>query len=99
MPVVTIDVITRPEHLVEYLASLMEDNNLDLGMRTIAKYNERLMPEYPAMIILAGPAQKEFHGTHTFAVTLRADLYILHAKLTTDRQTRSYEDLVMATDV
>lgn len=97
MPVVTINKITRPEHLVEYIADKITGSSL--GFRYVGKYNENLLPEYPAVQIFPGPVQKEIHGTHTFAIMLRADIYVLHAKMTEDRQTRSYNDMVLATNL
>lgn len=96
-PIVAIDRITRPEHLVEYLAQLIGSS--DLPFRSVVKYNERLLREYPACMIMGGPLSKEIHGTHTFAVTLRADIYVFHAKLTEERQTRTYNDMVLASNL
>lgn len=97
MPVVTIGAITRPEHLVEYLAQVIEGS--ELGIQSVLKYDDQLINEYPAVQIFAAPFAKELHGTHTFLVTLRADIYLMHAKLTLDRQTRNYEDLALATQL
>ena len=97
MPVVVVDTITRPEHLVEYLADAI--NASDLGFRYVAKYNEHLIPEYPSVMVMGGTYNKEIHGTHTFAVTIRADIYVFHARMTEDYQTRSYEDMLLATNL
>lgn len=93
-PVVTVNRITRPEHLVEHLAQAINGSNL--GIKYIAKYDDELLPEYPAVLIMAGPLQKEIHGTHTFAVSLHCELYLFHAVLTEQRVTRNYNDLIMA---
>ena len=97
MPVVIVNRITRPEHLVEHFSNIIGDSAL--GFKYVAKYDERLLPQYPAVLIMGGPLQKEVHGTHTFAVSLRVDIYLFHAKLTEDRQTRNYNDLVKATQL
>jgi len=97
MPVVVVDTITRPEHLVEYLADFIEGSNL--GFAHVCKYNDYLIPEYPSVLIMGGTFNKELHGTHTFAVSIRADIYVYHAKLTEEYQTRSYNDMVLATNL
>src|ERR1043166_793526 len=97
-PVVTINKITRPEHLVEYMHQKISGNPL-LGFKYIAKYNDDLLPKYPACLILAGPYTKEIHGLHTFAVMIRAEIFIFHGVLTQDKSTRSYEDLNLATNL
>lgn len=95
MPVVAVEPITRPEHLVEYLAEFLGKSNLPFQF--VAKYAENLLPQYPAVQIMAGSFQKEFHGLHTWALTIRADIYVMHAKLTESRATRSLNDLKLAT--
>lgn len=96
MPVVTIipDKVTRPEELVEFLAGYFEDSSLPFNY--IAKYDEVLIPKYPALHIQAAPFDKTLHSTNTFLVALRAAIHILHANMMEDRQTRNYEDLVLA---
>lgn len=97
MPVVTTipDQITRPEDLVEFLAGYFEASKL--GFQYIAKYDEAMIPKYPALHIQAAPFDKTLHSTNTFLVALRAAIHILHASMMVDRQTRNYEDLVLAT--
>lgn len=89
--------IIRPEDVIEFLAVYLEVANL--GFQYIAKYDEPLLPRYPAVQIMSAPVQKELHGTHTFLLTLRAEIFVFHAKMTESRQTRSREDLELATKV
>lgn len=96
-PIITIDQITRPEHAVEYLQQLISGS--DLGFQDVVKYDEPLVNGYPAVQIMGGGFTKEIHGTHTWLITIMADIYIMHAKLTDERQTRNYNDLVLATDL
>src|SRR4051812_26422140 len=98
MPIVAIIAITRPEHLVEYLAQLFEDN-LSPPFNYISKYDEKLIPEYPCLQIQPGPSSKELHGTNTFLMYLTAHLYIMHDTLSVSRRVRTLEDLQFATQV
>jgi hypothetical protein len=91
------DTFTRPEHLVEYLAALLEDSVLPFTY--VGRYEEVLYPSYPAALVQPGNFQKDLHGTATFLVTLRAVIYIMHADLTQAKRARSLEDCLLATQV
>lgn len=98
MPVVEIAKITRPEHLVEYLAQIFEDQ-MSPPFNYISKYDEKLIPDYPCLQVQPGPSSKELHGTHTFQIYLTVHMYIMHDTLTVSRRVRSLEDLQFATQV
>lgn len=95
--ILAIQTITRPEDVVEFLAGLLDDSPLPLEY--VAKYDEPLLPKYPAALVMSAPLQKEIHGTHTFLLTLRAEIYVMHAKMTEARSTRNREDLKLATQI
>lgn len=99
MPVVvpTTGYITRPEEAVEMLSELIDDNAARLGIEFIGKYDERLLPRYPAVVISSAPLAREVHATHTFALTLRATIWIYHAKVSLTHKERSEEDLLLVT--
>jgi hypothetical protein len=92
-----ITVINRPEHAVEYLALLLKESTLPLEY--VAKYDEPLLPNYPAAVVRSGQYTKEVHGTQTWLLTLRCEIYVMHARMTEDRATRNLEDLKLATKV
>lgn len=89
--------ITRPEELVEFLAQLFQ--NSTLGFEYIAKYDEKLIPKYPAIHIQAASFDKTLHSTETFLIGMRAAIHVLHANMLQDRTTRNKEDLILATKV
>ena len=89
--------LLRPEDVVEYLSDYISKSSLPIAY--VAKYNEPLLPEYPAVQVMSGGFKKELHGTHTWLLTLRADIYVMHAKLTVNRATRNLEDLQLATQL
>lgn len=98
MPVVTdSSKIYRPEELVEHFETMFLNSTLPLEY--VAKYDEKLIPRYPAVQIQPGTFDEEPHATHTRLITLRAFIYIMHAKLTVNRRTRTLEDLLLATQV
>ena len=89
--------ITRPEEAVEMLSELIEDNADRLGIEFVGKYDERLLPRYPAVVLSSAPLTKEVHATHTFNVTLRVTIWVYHAKITVTHKERSEEDLLLVT--
>jgi hypothetical protein len=101
MPVVvpTTGLITRPEQAVEMVSELLENEGGNIGIEFIGKYDERLIPRYPAVNVSTAPLTRELHATHTFNVTLRLVLWVYHAKLTQTHKERSEEDLLMVTDL
>lgn len=97
MPIVAPALLLRPEDVVEFISGYLSDSSLPIEY--VAKYDEPLLPRYPAVLVMSGRYQKELHATHTWLLTLRAEIYVMHAKMTVDRATRNYEDLVLATQI
>jgi hypothetical protein len=99
MPIVaaTPTTITRPEELVEYLSEMFKQS--ELGFEYIAKYDEKLIPKYPALHLQAANFDKTLHSTNNFLIGMRAAIHVLHGDMMQDRQTRNYEDLRLATQV
>lgn len=90
-----ISVLRRPEDVVEFLAAYIGIGSL--GFEYIAKYDEPLLPKYPGVQILGGQLTKELHGTHTWLLTMRAEIFVFHARMTDSRQVRTRDDLLLAT--
>lgn len=96
MSTIEYPVLLRPEHVVEFLAQYIEESQL--GFKTINKYDEFNRQEYPAIQILAGLFTKELHATHTWAIGLKAEIYVMHAKMSEDRASRNLNDLILASE-
>jgi hypothetical protein len=96
MPVTLPTSIERPEDAVEVIAQILEDSTIDVE---VLKYDDSFITRYPAVQIMSGGLTKEIHGLHTWILTIRADIYVMHAQLTEDRQTRNYNDLQLATQI
>lgn len=97
MPIVTVEKILRPEHGVEAVAQVIKES--DLPFEEVIKYDESFANSYPSVQVMSGGFEKELHGTHTWLLTVRVDIYVMHAQLSDDRQTRNYNDLVLASDL
>lgn len=97
MPVVVPARISRPEELIEVLTDLIE-----LGIpefKFISKYDEDLIPDYPCCQIQPADLSRNFHGTHTLEIFLRAYIFVMHDKLSQSKRVRTEEDLILATKV
>lgn len=101
MPIVTDqpNLITRPEEVVEYFKEDFEKNADVLGINYVAAYGERLIPGYPAVVVDPSPIEKEVHGTHTYLLTLRCYIFVMHAEMLISHAARSQKDLELATRI
>lgn len=88
-----------PEEILDFLHDLMTYSSEPLGIRFVGYGEERLIPEYPAVLIAAGPVTRELHATHTFQITLMAEMWIYHAKLSESHHVRTRQDLELVTAV
>lgn len=97
MPTVTVSPITRPEDLIKFLSDYLVDSTIPVN--SVIKYDEALLSDYPAIQIMPGQFQKDLHGTHTWLLTFRVEIFVMHSKMTLSRTTRTEEDLALATQV
>jgi hypothetical protein len=85
--------VTDTWQLVDMVGDRLEAQSGPLGLKFVGKYSEKLIPKYPAVIVVPGPRAKNLHGTHTFQVALELHLYVYHANLNATKRERSKEDL------
>jgi hypothetical protein len=89
--------ITRPEDVGDALEEILLTNQLAIGFKYLAKYDDTLIPDYPAIYVAPGSTRTAKHGTHTFLREITTEIYVLHANMDVDRQTRIREDLAIVT--
>lgn len=90
---------SRPEELLKYFHVLFESNKEKLGFNYVAIQDEQLLPEYPVVKIITGPALREIHGTQKYLVTFEVSFWIYHANYESTHASRSVEDMELATKV
>jgi hypothetical protein len=83
----------------DFLVDLLDNNKAALGLRYIAKMEEQLVPEYPAILIAGENTQREYHATQIHLVRFFIDIWVFHAELTKSKSIRSREDIEMATTI
>jgi hypothetical protein len=85
--------ITDTWLLVDMVAERFAARSGPLGISYVGTYNEKIIPKYPAVIIVPGGKSKTLHATHTFQTVSTLFLYIYHANLTLTKRERSKADL------
>jgi hypothetical protein len=85
--------------LVDMVADRLYAQSGPLGLKFVGSYSEKLIPKYPAIIVVPGPRAKNLHGTHTFQIALELHLYIYHANLNATQRERSKADLQLVAGV
>lgn len=99
MPVAETVLFSRPEEVTEYFLDDLRASASILGLEFVGGYSEKLVPAYPAVVVVAGTFDKEVHATHTYLVTLRCLFYVYHGAMTQTHANRSLADLQLATSV
>lgn len=82
--------------VANFIYTKLTTNKTALGLKYIGFADEKLIPEYPAVIVSAGAKSREIEQTHKFTVRFTADLWILHANLNVGHKVRSQQDMALA---
>lgn len=89
--------LARIEDLIEYLLEEVEENQVQLGLKFVGGYDERIITDYPAVIFGSGNTTKEVSGTHQYLIQHHLDIYIQHAEASETHRQRSLEMLKTVT--
>lgn len=92
------EVITEPQQASEFLYNLLDEHKETLGIAFLG-IDERLKPEYPAVVVLSGGKTKEHHTNHVFLVNMEVFLMVYHARLDVTHSQRTKEDLELVTNI
>ena len=89
----------RPEEVLDYLTTLIEDNADALGVAYVGYVTQNLIPHYPAVDVTSAETRREVHATQMFKVSFGMNLWIYHADLSVGHGTRTRKDLELVTGV
>jgi hypothetical protein len=89
---VEIEWFTEPRQVSSFLYELLQEHAGELGIRFVG-LNEKLRPEYPAVVVMPGMKSKALHATHTFNVLIETGILVYHANLNNSTVGRTKEDL------
>jgi hypothetical protein len=92
------ETITEPQQATQWIYDRIAEKKDEFGINFLG-LNERLKPQYPAVLIIAGTKQKAVHGTHIFLVGLEVILQVYHAKLDSTHTERTEADLNLVTNI
>lgn len=91
--------ITDTWEIIDMMVERFQAKAGPLGIQYVGSYNERIIPKYPAILVVPGGKTKTLHGTHTFNVGFTVYLYIYHANFTLTKRERSKADLQLVSRV
>jgi len=90
---------TTQQDLAQYVKDFLDEEAGVLGLATVEFGSERLIKEYPAVLVSPEGISRVIHGTHTFNLTLVLNLWVYHAKLTIRHTQRTQEDLELTSAI
>lgn len=88
-----------PLQVLDYVHDYIEVRAEGVGLKFVGYGEERLIPEYPAILVTAGPVTRGIHGTHTFEITFMLEMWVYHAKLEDSHRIRTRDDLKLVTEI
>lgn len=91
--------ITKSVDAVEMIAAHLEKNAGPLGIKYVGKFDERRIPQYPAVVVVPAGRSKVPHDTGNFKVEFEVNIYVYHADLTLTKRERSKADLQLVADI
>lgn len=88
------EVITEPQQAADYIYKLLDQNRDNLAIAFLG-LNERLSPEYPAVIVFPGRKDNVPHGTHIFQVLMEVIIMVWHGNFNESTPDRTRDDLLL----
>jgi hypothetical protein len=85
--------LTDTWEIVDMMIERLEAKSGPLGIKFVGGYDEKIVPQYPAVVVMPGGKAKNLHATQTFQVNSTLHLYVYHANLTLKKRERSKADL------
>jgi hypothetical protein len=90
---------TRPEQVAQYIVDTLNANKIALGIAKAVFGEANLIIDYPAALVVPDPLIRTLHATGTWRNEFHIAVFVYHAKLTVDRETRTKEDLQLVTAI
>lgn len=88
-----------PREVLDFIHDYLTDNMGLVGLKYVGYGDEDLIPEYPAVVVSAGPKQRILLGTHKFQVIFQIDLWVQHANLSVSHKQRTREDMELCENI
>jgi hypothetical protein len=91
--------ISTTDKAMDMMVSFLEAHSPIIGVNFVGAYDEKIIPSYPAVVVLPGRREKQIHATNTFQINLELFLYVYHGNLTLTKRERSRADMKLVTDL
>lgn len=78
----------------DMLVELLKTKAGEIGIAFVGSYDEKRLPQYPAVVVSPGPRAKSFAGVGKFDVDLVVDIWVYHGDMTVPHAVRNREDLI-----
>lgn len=87
------------QDLALFVTDFLTEEAGELGLATCTFGSERLIREYPAVLVSPEGTARDIHGTHTFSLMFTLNLWVYHAKLDRSHSQRTLEDLLLVSSI
>lgn len=85
--------------LLNYLVEILEEEAGELEIAFVSKGEERLIPEYPAVLVAPEGKSRDLHGTHTFQLRFFFTLWVYHARMEKSHSQRLEDDILLVENI
>ena len=92
------ETITEPQQASRWIYDKIAERKDEFGINFLG-LDERLKPQYPAVMIISGERQKALHQTHIFLVAMQVLILVYHGRLDLTHTDRTLEDLELVTNI
>lgn len=88
-------VLQSNREVMDWMKDFFTANAASLGLEYVGYGEENLIPGYPAVVFSSNTQDQTLHATHQFLMTMRIDIWVLHADLNVSKQQRTKKDMIL----
>jgi len=81
--------------VTDIIVEKLQEVKGELGLQFVGSYDEKRLPQYPAVVVVPGPRTKALPGVSYFAIDFLVDIYVYHGDMTIPHAMRNREDLLL----
>lgn len=81
--------------VTDAVIALLKSKAGEMGIAFVGAYDEKRLPQYPAIVVSPGPKAKSLPGVSYFVVDFVVDIWVYHGDMTVPHAVRNREDLLL----